>query len=360
MERNKALDGLRGLAIMAVMLSHSRFLFLGHPELEASVGSWFEGGALGVDLFFVLSGFLITSQLIESKETRGTISLREFYVNRVTRLLPALYLMLAVFLVVNILDGRPLSTLLPSVLASVFFFLNVKSQVSGNVIFDLIPLWSLSLEEQFYLAWPFVVPVLLRRSARTTATMIVSVFLLSGVWRAIVNSGDHSHPFAWTDFRFDGLLVGALLAYVLRSNRLSPVMSRWCGAVGAAVVAAHLALVSLDGSYAWLGGFTVFHVGAGLLVASLASSPSTMHGVLSRRAFTAVGRVSYGAYLWHLPIWVFVVRNSSNVGLSVRLLEAAVTTVGLTLLSWHLVEQPAMKLRPRLKQVVRISAGAAT
>jgi peptidoglycan/LPS O-acetylase OafA/YrhL len=320
-----ALDGLRGIAILLVVCFH----YFGIPP----------GGLVGVDLFFVLSGFLITTLLLEERAVRGRISLRGFYERRARRLLPALAAMLAVYLIVCAARGHDA---LRSVALGGLYLGNVAQGWGLMPLHGaLVPLWSLAQEEQYYLIWPLLLLLLLRskRPLRAVAALLV-VALLYKVALTLA-----THP-SWPRLNFgpdthaDGLLFGSLLAFVRVSR---PLQAReWCGKIGIATLAAGALLGRT--TVGWVAyGLPVFEIGLVFLVAA-AISETELARALRQRQLVGLGKISYSVYLWHAPVWF---------GLSAVLylprtefgLVALPLTLVVSLASYHFVETPFRKRR---------------
>ncbi len=359
--RVAALDGLRGLAVTAVIVNHLR-------------PSSLRGGWLGVDVFFVLSGFLITSILLAEHDRDGRIDLRRFYSRRARRLLPALFLLLvAVAVVARVAPGTPgFSGLRADGLAALGYVANWHFVLAGASYFGafapspLRHLWSLSVEEQFYVVWPLVlVFVARRRGARAVAAVAAGLAVASAVAMALeYGNGTHvSRIYFGTDTHAHGALIGCALAALVstsaRPRRLPSIVT------ALALVVLGVAFVALDGTgpTAYRGGIA----GAGLLTALLiagvtapgASGPAIW--LLERSALRALGRISYGLYLWHWPVFELV--TAARSGLSGWLLVAAQLTItlALALASFALVERPVLRGWPRPRgSWVGLAAAATT
>lgn len=351
MEHNRALDGLRGVALLAVFACHSPFFFRYHFEMVAAYASRVEGGGRGVDLFFVLSGFLITSKLIEMHRDRGCISLKVFFVNRATRLFPALYAMLFVTTVVYVIDGAPFNTITPSLFAAVFYYVTWMSTFGIPIVTWLGHLWSLSLEEQFYVVWPFIMMLAVRTRVRTACIGIALFAVAALAWR-IIQYRHNPLLFAFggtrPDIRFDGPVYGALVAFIVSRYTLSRSLSLFAGVVGGSLVAAHIVFAWVQRPYSAFIGISLFYLAAGLLILSLTTHATWIARFLENRVLTTIGRYSYGAYLWHFPIWLYITGRMRIASPLVQATVCLVVTALATAASWIFIEQPAMRMRPRL------------
>ena len=296
--RRPDLDGLRGIAVLLVIAYH-----YGLPG----------AGFLGVDIFFVLSGYLITSILASEWRRSGTIDWHRFWRNRALRILPAFWLMLAVV---------ALTVPFSQVLISISYLQNWSMAFDWwPVTWSLGPTWSLAMEWQFYLVWPVALVFALSRfNPRTIALAAVVLGLTSALWRSVNWDGDWVRTFAGPDTHADGLLIGAALALGVSVPRvLWPLLL--------------FALVPQPFGWVAQGGMLLAIVGA----AAVISHPSR---ALAVGPLVAIGRISYGLYLWHVPIGIWIV----NSGLGSPILALAVTLVVATL-SWRFVEAPLQALR---------------
>lgn len=356
---NPALDGLRALAVLTVFFHHMDLM---------------PGGYLGVDLFLVLSGFLITGLLLAERDREGAISLRAFWARRAFRLLPAFYIFVAV--------GIPLVLLLKSAddqwqflrngVAAIFYVANIQralNPVDSGAWFGHV--WTLSLEEQFYLLWPVALILILRRERlrRQLPEILIGAILLIMLWREILiaNGASNLRIYYSPDTRFDSLLVGCLLAVWRHEGGRGEAASRQAGAepTGLAVILRRAATVGpvallglvvlfatgpdLPGRPTWMahGGYLLAATLAGLAVlAADQHEPGWFHRALSIRPAAWVGRISYSLYLWHFP--VTGVANDSLVPRYGRLPStgaALVVSLGLASASYYLVERPVQRRR---------------
>jgi peptidoglycan/LPS O-acetylase OafA/YrhL len=357
------LDGLRGLAVAAVVAFHLR-------------PGGVPGGFLGVDLFFVLSGFLITSLLLleldarRERSGRGAVDLGRFWARRARRLLPALLLTLAVVTLAarRWLPDWQLGRIRADGLAALGYVANWHDALRDVAYFDTAAsaspfahLWSLAIEEQIYLLWPLALLGLYRLTGGCRKRLAVAVAVLAGASAiAMALTPDHEFAYLATHTRAQTLLLGALLAVLTTRDTSAadgpatdptPTGTRraWGGAgvVALAGLAAMVALV--DGRDPWMyrGGFTLAAL-LGVVAVAAASRGAGPVGALTRLApLRLLGRTSYGCYLYHWPLIVFL--NEGRTGLdgwrldAVRLAATAVVTAA----SYVVIEQPIRQGRLR-------------
>lgn len=345
------LDGIRALAVLGVMLYHADL-------------PWMPGGFLGVDVFFVLSGFLITSLILEEFDRRGRIDFKAFYIRRARRLLPALLLMLAVVGVAAAFVYRDAAPAFRTdALASLFYVNNWWYIVADQSYFEFIGrppllkhLWSLSIEEQFYLIWPAITLVALKFGKRRAVLITALVgAIASTVWMAVlsISNGypdlaDPSRAYFGTDSHIMGLLIGAALATVWRPGRLPtrlvPGAKILLTSIGFASLLAIIWVFWQVGEFdGWLyrGGFLLFALLVAVLVA-MASHPGSPFGaMLGTQPWRYIGQRSYGLYLWHWPVFM-VTRPDLDIGLDglPLLILRFGLTFGIAELSYRFVEMP--------------------
>jgi peptidoglycan/LPS O-acetylase OafA/YrhL len=294
-----SLDGLRGVAVLAVMLFHSGVI---------------RGGFLGVDIFFVLSGFLITSLLLEEHAATGRIGIRRFYLRRALRLLPALVAFLIVWGVVLLATVPP--HFWPHVgryIIAVLFYVANWARISGMPLGIFGHAWSLAVEEQFYLMWPIMLTVLIRRvqGVIRAAGILVAAAAVSLAWRFSLALGGASEYriYCGTDTHADGLLVGAAVAFLLASGRFA----RVARAGKIRLVAATVSLAGLIGLLLAAQEVPGYVYGVSALVACTTAviivdvmmPGSYVARPLETWGLAGVGRISYGLYLWHYPVFFY-------------------------------------------------------
>lgn len=347
------LDGLRALAVLAVIAYHLRF-------------RWAPGGLLGVGVFFTLSGYLITDLLL-AQWARGGRRLGEFWLRRARRLLPALFVMLAVVVAWVTVAGRPQPVpLRDAVSAAVLYVSNwwlIFQHVSYFTRFGppspLNHLWSLGVEEQFYIAWPFLLllGVHFVREAPKTPSGVRS--RLAGVTLGLAAASvaamallyhpslDPSRVYYGTDTRAFELLAGATLAMVWPSRRLRPDIAagarRLLDALGVAGLIGIGLLVWRTNQYSpflYRGGFVLLSLSTVLVVAALAHPASRLGPALGWRPLRWVGVRSYGIYLWYFPIIVLTTPAADRGASLLRDALQVAATLGVAALSWRFVEEP--------------------
>ncbi len=358
------LDGLRGLAVLGVVLFHA-----GVP--------WAVGGYLGVSTFFTLSGFLITSLLLEEWEAAGRIDLRAFWIRRLRRLAPALVLTIGGVAAFAALVARSdqLTSIRGDGLAAMAYVANWRFAWDGQSYNDLFaapsPLlhtWSLAIEEQFYVLFPLLAVAVLWRARRSRLALPVVVGGLA-VASTVVTAArfdaavDPSRLYYGTDTRAAELLAGCLLALALRpGRRLQGAAGRGVAALGTVALLAVLvawATVPQTSGLLYQGGLAV-HAILTVAVLLAAVHPGPVRTVLSLRPLRALGLVSYGVYLYHWPVflWLDPARTGLD-GAALLALRSAVT-LALAVLSYRLVESPVRYGRIAPARLRIVAPAAAT
>jgi peptidoglycan/LPS O-acetylase OafA/YrhL len=325
-----ALDGVRAVAVAAVLLFHG--------------ATFLPGGFLGVDAFFVLSGFLITSLLLAERDRHGRIRLTAFWGRRARRLLPALLVVLLVTVVGAhyLMPAENPLRLRWDAISALSYVANWRMIYQGGGYFDqtapasaLQHTWSLGIEEQFYLLWPLLLLVIPRRFLALACC--AGALLSAGVMNLLYNPFDFDRAYFGTDTRAQALLIGCALA--------ARPLSRWVAAAAAALGAPLFlfALVRADGSDAWLyrGGFLLVALAvAGVIAYAVTSPRGLIARFLALPALVWVGQISYGLYLWHWPLYQFITAERTNTSgfnlLALRLSATIVAAAG----SYLLIEQP--------------------
>jgi peptidoglycan/LPS O-acetylase OafA/YrhL len=286
MKHRPELDGLRGIAILLVLAAHT-----GMPGFADG------GGGAGVTLFFVLSGFLITSLLLAERAKNGRVDLRAFYIRRVLRLFPALAATLIVVAFLAVAGLMPQSARegvdYRIVLAGVVCYVANWVGVVGPALGMLGHTWSLAVEEQFYILWPTLLLLGLRLGRTRLAFIMLLLIFLDTPYRLLLDlNGAFMHVFVGTDSRGDALLFGCVLAIL---------ETRWHVAVGWLGVVGVFVLAAFWPGNPGLGVQLLFIPGAAIASTLAVAGCPTM---LAWRPLAFIGKISYGLYLWHgLVIW---------------------------------------------------------
>ncbi len=347
------LDGLRAIAVLAVIIFHLGF-------------DWAPGGLLGVGIFFTLSGYLITDILLSQLSARGKIKLGQFWLARARRLLPALFVMLAIVTAWVTIFGPAQPIQFREAVASSVFYVNNWEQIFANVSYfarfapegPLNHLWSLSVEEQFYIFWPFLLLIGVklvherplpsgvrpRLALLTIAGAIVSSILMAVLYHP---SLDPSRIYYGTDTRAGGLLFGAALAMVWPSRRLSRRIAPQArntldalGVLGLAIIALMIWQVGEFSRFLYQGGFVVLSLATVMVLMPLAHPACRLGKWLGVRPLRWVGTRSYGIYLWQTPVIVLTGPGSKPPeGLLGKALQVA-AIFAIAALSWRFVEEP--------------------
>ena len=364
-ERITSLDGLRAISLLVIMGYHF------------GVG-WLPGGFLGVDVFYVLSGYLITGLLVGERAERGRIALAAFWLRRARRLLPALLAVLvAATLMVRWAEPAGLfPDYRTSALSALFYFSNWWQIAASSNYFvvtgatsPLTHTWSLAVEEQYYLVWPLVVAGVMHRS-RTVARGIQTVAAVSvvGALASAVEMAVLYHPgtnvtriYVGTDTHAQSILIGSALACGLTmvqrrrglegsspratSTRLRVLLTAFglAGLVGTLVLAS-----AMDGSsgFAYRGGLFLASLAAAALIMGAVCVPGGLVDAgLSLRPLVWLGTVSYGAYLWHYPVSVYLDPDRTGLSGVALLAVRSGCTIGLAAASYSLIERPVMEGR---------------
>lgn len=328
-----------------------------HPPGPGLPRSYATGGFAGVDVFFVLSGFLITTFLLQEKQRSGQVSLPNFYVRRALRLLPALIVLLVAHLVYAIYTGLSLRREGEALLSILFFSSNFIQSLHAYMPAELSHTWSLAVEEQFYLVWPslFIVGFAARSARRGRPTSgllwsLVAALIANDVARVLV-WWHQGYPAAYMlpFCHADGLIIGCILALVHERGYTpsrTAMGAGWAGLLGL-VAFTFFWVQGRVGESVYYGGYTVLGLAAALVINGALVEGGRLRACLSWRPLVSVGRVSYGLYLWHVMILTILIQHPLGLGRWPRGLLGLVLSALATAASWRLVEQPALHLKER-------------
>lgn len=352
------LDGLRGLAVAAVVIYHF-------------FGDALPGGYLGVDMFFVLSGFLITSLLLREYDTTGAVNLKDFWVRRLRRIMPTAIVVLVICTaIVGVIGGDFAVNIRTQFLGSLFFVSNwTQIATSASYFADsevevFAHYWSLAVEEQFYVLWPLALFALLaawgarKRLHIALASLLAAV--ASAVAMAVVYSpdADPTRVYYGTDTHAFGLLIGAVLAMLLTTSKADPNRDSWpvleltrprfaaslIGLVATAVYVVQLFVMADDGNFPYWGGlFITSLAGAGMIYA-VVYEVAPLRWVFEFPLMRYLGQRSFSIYLWHWPVIMIIRELAPEETLDGNAvwwgLLAVVISLGLSELSYRWIENP--------------------
>ncbi len=342
-----ALDGIRGLSILVVMAFNAHLSFV-------------RGGYIGVGLFFTLSGFLITSLLVQEYQQTAKISLKNFYFRRALRLLPALFaLMLFVSVYAAILQPREKAiTTWKGVIYALFYIANwVQVGYHDSGIGALSHAWSLSVEEQFYILFPIFLLLLLRREIKRKWLAAIFLTLISAsiawsVW--LWQAGAHYlRLYLGSDTRASELLIGCLAALLMhwgavpKTNGFRNLLG-WSSLLSVAAIFYAIIKLPVYSGFLYTGGFALIALGTAILIVKVLHFPSPLTRIFEFPPLVWIGKVSYGLYLWHFPIFgaakqLFEGRINPLLYEALRFGSVFVVAA----ISFYLLEKPFLKLKQR-------------
>ena len=343
-------DGVRALAVLLVFASH---LWLGVPELMNY--GWYKvfprGGFLGVNVFFVLSGFLIAYRLWSIRAGSRRSGLRNYFAGRFMRIMPLAMLFLAAHVVYVALMGYPadygLSEEITGIVSTIFQYANYAVLQNTSVLKDNVAIWSLSIEGQFYIVAPLVViPIaIVARKTRWVGVVLVAVLV-----PLVLNAARVYDKKGWfdvyirTDTRISSLVIGVLGAFVWLNFKNT--LPRVLGLASLAAVAATAMIVAkgrADGPFIWKGGMALFDLACLVVILSLAFACCPLVRILELRPLKWLGEISYGLYLWQLPVVWLVNRHGLSLDWRFRLVFIPFVVVAMSAVTYKYFERPLMR-----------------
>jgi peptidoglycan/LPS O-acetylase OafA/YrhL len=342
-----ALDGMRAFAVFAVLGAHSGLAL-------------FRGGDVGVDVFFVISGFLITTLILEEQDRFGRLDKAKFWMRRLVRLTPPLLAMVVFVTAFRLIFVGDASTAILEGLYAASYTTNLRTVAQGAFPGDpqlyLGHTWSLAVEEQFYLFWPLVLGWAVSKKRRSWLVVLGLLYPLLAVlgrwWVVSIGWPD------WMQFpalRFEGFAVGLVVAFWLRSPsfRLS---RRWCDAawvVGLAVLVTEIVVGhSWRARWPWVPLSAVDVLATGAVLVGLLRGGPVLRAVSSHRTVAQIGKMSYSIYLWHLPIFVYVnSRRFPGLNKPVLAIVEFMLTMVFAAGSYYLIERRLEPLRNKFRPV---------
>lgn len=333
-------DGLRAVAVISVVIYHLKLWVAGAPLLP--------GGYLGVDVFFVISGYLITAIIARELKDTGAFSFARFYERRVRRLLPALFAVVVVSLPFAwwVMVPTEFADMAASILASLLFVSNIffwaSTQEYGAQSSTLLPFlhtWSLSVEEQFYLVFPFFM-IMYTRYFSKVRYIFPALIVIGFIGATLVSRLDFSFSFYWLPSRGWELLTGSALALAPAPQKTATPGRDWRAvmpALGLALIVLSVAALPLSDLHP--GPFTAPTIIGTALIIRYAGGDDLVSRLLKSAPMVLVGLISYSLYLWHYPVFAFGRLHFIEVG-AVHMLALMALSFVLAYLSWRFVEQP--------------------
>lgn len=340
------LDGLRALAVIAIIIYHL------NPK-------WLSGGFLGVDTFFIISGYLITSLLIHEYKHTGSINLMQFWKKRIKRLLPAVLFLISIVLIYTLMfEPNIIKNVKQDAIAALFYVSNwwyIFHDVSYFDSFKIMPLkhlWSLAIEEQFYIFWPILLLILLRiKKLKQHFLLIIfvcSLISLLTMFLIAQPNVDNSRVYFGTDTRLQTLLLGVLLAYIWPPFRLKAqihlplkIVIESFGFISIALLIFFIMTVSSNDNWFYFGGIYFISLCTLPAIASAVHPSTFLAKVLSNRIFSWIGQRSYSLYLWHYPVITFMNKHfvQGQIPVYIIVIEIILTLI-LAECSYRYVEVP--------------------
>ena len=349
------IDGLRGIAILSVILYHAKIILFDN--------TFFKGGFIGVDIFFVISGYLITTLILKELKATGQFSFLHFYGRRVRRIIPVLFFVMLSSLPVASMYMTPgsFSDYSKSILSSIAFSSNFYFHYSGSqydadngLLIPFLHTWSLSVEEQFYIIFPIILLVLYKYFKNHILAIMIIGLLLS---LQLAEWGSRVYPSATFYFlpsRMWELLAGATLAYFeFKNGRIVTLnsLSRTLPTLGLLFIS--YSIIFYDDFVLHPSFLTALPISGVCLIIWYSHKDELITKILSSRPFVWVGLISYSLYLWHYPVFAFS-RIQDNSPSEYNKLEWIMLTVALSILSYFLIEKP-FRNKTLSRKIIRLS-----
>ncbi|MCH9844792.1 MAG: acyltransferase family protein [Alphaproteobacteria bacterium] len=338
------INGLRAIAVLAVIFYHAEFEFLERND-------WFDAGFIGVDIFFIISGYLITRIILNELSQSGTFNFWHFYERRARRILPMLFVvMLASFpLAWQRLFSIDFIEYSQSIISALFFgsnfffyFANTEYGATSSLLKPFLHTWSLAVEEQFYIILPLILFLCYKFARHYVLFMLLALSILSLQSAYLVGEFNPSLNFYFTFSRFWELLVGTLIAYheVKYGNIKHKLLNNLMPLLGLAMII--YAIFGLDYGVTHPNFLTLIPIIGTMLILAFATQHDIVSKALRIKVFAFIGLISYSAYLWHFPIFAFARINAVDFTNHDKLICLAIT-FALSVLSYFVIEQPFRK-----------------
>jgi peptidoglycan/LPS O-acetylase OafA/YrhL len=335
----KEIDGLRAIAVISVILHHANFIFSGE--------NWFAGGFIGVDIFFVISGYLITKIILTELNKTQSFDFYNFYERRARRILPMLLTVILVSIpfASQILFHTNLIEYSKSLLSAIFFssnfffyFVTTEYAAESSLLKPFLHTWSLGIEEQFYIIFPILLFLVFKFLKSYLLILILLMIVLSIQFSEIIGSKNAELNFYLPTSRFWELLVGSLIAYLEISGKI--IKNRLTGLfpfLGIFLII--IAITFFNFKTPHPGYLSLIPIVGTALIICYSSSKDFVGGLLGSSIFVRTGLISYSAYLWHFPIFAFIRLTDSSVTNLEKLIYIALIFI-LSTFSYRYIEQP--------------------
>ena len=332
-------DGLRAIAVLSVIFYHFKIEFFGF--------SFLSGGFLGVDIFFVISGFLITSIILEEVTKTNNFSILDFYIRRSRRILPALYVVILFFIILGFIFLIPsyLINFYNSIFYILFFLSNLffyrNSTAYGHELSEIIPLlhtWTLSVEEQFYIIFPIFFFLIYKYFKNKTLLILISVFLISLFISEYFLVNNKNFNFYSPITRAWEFITGAFVAYFYRNNKLiiDKKILDLVSAVGLSMII--FSIFFFKKEYSHPSTLTLIPVIGSSLILLASRRETIIFKLLSQKFLVYIGLISYSLYLWHYPILSFCKILKINFNF-ISIFCIALLIFGISAFSYHCIEK---------------------
>lgn len=346
------LDGIRALAVVVVFVSHLSIAVTWLDE-QGWYGQFRRAGFLGVNIFFVLSGFLITYKLLTTQQQNGKLALRRFYVSRTARILPAVVVFLFIHAIYAIFWDYPpfgrASDEVIMIVATLFQFANYAILENTDLLEENGALWSLSVEAHFYIIWPLVTFFLFRVIKKITASIAILVALVPVLylWLAFIfHNNGYLSAYLRTDARIVSLVVGAAGAALwLKTTYLSPLFIRMLALPSLALMAIIHSIADGWEPFIWDGGMALFDIATVIVILSLAMGVFPVTALFTHDGMAWIGKISYGLYIWQIPVLTLLHRHAPTWNTLVVTTLGVICTILCGALSYYYIEQPIRRSR---------------
>jgi len=334
------LDGLRAVAVISVILYHAQFLFFKKD--------WFEGGFIGVDIFFVISGYLITRIILSELNEKSSFSFMNFYERRARRILPMLFLVIFVsmpFAWQRLLPSD-LGDYFQSILSSIFFgsnflfyFSTTEYGADSALLKPFLHTWSLAVEEQFYLVFPIIAIVAFKYFRAHFLTLLIGLSLLSLLFAEVMEARDPDLNFYLPFSRFWEIAVGSLLAFreLMQRDKREVFLAKFLPIIGLCLIV--YSILFFDSTTPHPSFHTIIPILGTALIIGFARREEWVGRTLGSKPLVWVGLISYSAYLWHFPIFALSRYSDMSIGNYDKFVWIALTFL-LATISYRLIERP--------------------